>query len=534
MERRTFLTSITSACLGVLTAPRRVLAADVEIDVGVDAPGAVISPFLYGQFIEHLGGVIYDGIWVGARSPIRNVGGIRARFVEDMKRLGSTALRWPGGCFADGYHWRDGIGPASARKHSYNFWETRMPPGMHATESNVFGVHEFMRLCRLIGAEPYLAANIGSGTPREFHDWVSYCNAPTGTESLAAERAANGDADPFRVKYWGVGNESWGCGGDMTPAEYATEYRRFVTQLPAYGDAFLIAAGPRGHQRDMDLAWTSGFFEAMSGHRSPVHGYSPHFYSDFRSTKMRVADFTAPEWYAVLLEAFRTERVIATHWDLMQKWDPEHHTKLVIDEWGVWYPVGEEIAPGHIFSQPLTLRDALHTAITFDVFNRYAGNIEMANVAQTVNCLHSLFLALGDHYTRTPPYYVFEMYAPHKGARVVPMRIEAADMTVSVPQGTASLPSLSGSASLRGKRVTVTLTNPSLDAPVTARLRFGSGARATEGRGTVLTHGDMRARNTFEAPEEVRLAPLAVAVASNSVLVEIPKHAVAAFEIGLA
>jgi alpha-L-arabinofuranosidase len=511
-----------------------VRAADVEVELGLETPGAVISPHIYGHFVEHLGGVIYDGIWVGRESRIPNVEGIRKQFVDDMTRLGAPNLRWPGGCFADGYHWRDGIGLATQRARRYNFWESRMPAGMHATETNRFGVHEFMRLCRLVRAEPYLAANVGSGSPREFHEWVSYCNAPAGTESLADERAANGASEPFRVKYWGVGNESWGCGGDMSPGEYATHYRRFVTQFPAYVTPFLTAAGPRGHSRDMDIGWTSGFFEAMQGgHRSAVDGFSLHFYSDFRNHAMRVADFTAAEWYAVLLEGFRTGDVIEAHWAAMSRYDPQHVTKLVIDEWGVWYKPGEEITPAYILSQPVTLRDALHTAITFDIFNRHADKIAMANVAQTVNCIHSLFLAIEDKYTRTPPYYVFEMYRPHMGARHVPMRIRSADLTVPIQQGTAKMPALSGSASLRDTRVTLTLTNPSVDAPVATRIRLTGGARVVEAHGTVLTHGDMRARNTFESPNEVSPASLAVKPDGDTVTVDLPKHSVTAVELRL-
>jgi alpha-L-arabinofuranosidase len=535
MQRRTFLTSLACTGLSTLAGSRLILAADTEIELAPDTPGPRINPHIYGHFIEHLGGVIYDGIWVGRNSRIPNVDGIRTRFVDDMKRIGAPNVRWPGGCFADGYHWRDGIGPGDRRPRTYNFWESRMPPGVHATETNQFGVHEFVRLCRLMGAEPYLAANVGSGTPKEFHDWVSYCNAPAGTESLADQRASNGDKVPFGVKYWGVGNESWGCGGDMKPGEYAIEYRKFVTQFPAYVPPFLIATGPRGHSRDMDIGWTNGFFEAMQGgHRSPVHGFSPHFYTDFRNNPMRVADFTAPDWYAVLLEGLRTESVIEAHWNAMGKYDPEHRTKLVIDEWGVWYRPGEEITPGYILSQPVTLRDALHTAITFDIFNRHADKIEMANVAQTVNCIHSLFLALEDKYTRTPPYYVFEMYRPHMGARHVPMRVRADELTVTVQQGTAKMPALTGSASIREKRVTVTLTNPSVHAPLATRIRFAGGARASEARGTVLTHRDMRARNTFENPDEVRPASLAVNVGGDSVVVELPKQSVTAIEIQLA
>jgi alpha-N-arabinofuranosidase len=285
----------------------------------------------------------------------------------------------------------------------------------------------------------------------------------------------------------------------------------------------------------MDLGWTEGFFAAMQGgHRSPVHGFSLHFYSDFRNNKTRVADFKAPDWYAVMLEGLRTETVINEHWKIMGKYDPQHRTKLVIDEWGVWYQPGEEIGPDYILSQPVTLRDALHTAITFDIFNRHADKIEMANVAQTVNCIHSLFLALEDKYTRTPPYYVFEMYRPHLGARSVPLQIRAEQMTVPVQEGTAKIAGLTGSASLREKRLTVTLTNASVDSPITARIRLAGGARASEGRGTVLTHSDMRARNTFQNPTEVRLASLPVKLSGETLAVEIPKQAVAAIEIQLA
>ena len=532
MDRRRFLKSAAIGGTAILASARKSYAADCEIEIATDKPGATISPHLYGHFIEHLGGVIYDGIWVGRNSSIPNIEGIRKQFVDDMKRIGAPNLRWPGGCFADGYHWRDGIGPSAKRPRTYNYWERQMPAGKHATETNQFGVHEFIRLCRLIGAEPYLAANVGSGSPREFHDWVSYCNAPSGTESLADERAANGDKDPFRVRYWGVGNESWGCGGDMKPGEYATQYRQFVTQFPAYVTPFLVATGPRGHSRDMDLAWTTGFFEAMQGgHRSPVNGFSLHFYSDFRNNKTNVADFKPPDWYAVLLEGLRTEAVIEAHWNAMGKYDSQHRTRFVIDEWGVWYKPGEEIKPDYILSQPVTLRDALHTAITFDIFNKHCDKIEMANVAQTINCIHSLFLALEDKYTRTPPYYVFEMYRPHMGGRLVPMQVNGNELTVPVQEGSAKIPCLIGSASLREKRLTVTLTNPSLESSVTARVRLAMGARPTEARGVALTHSDMRAANTFQRTNEVRPASLPVKVIGEGLALEIPRQAVVAIEI---
>ena len=344
MNRRDFLKAGAAATVGVLATSRLAFAADAEIVLSPGEPGSVISPHLYGHFIEHLGGVIYDGVWVGRNSSIPNVEGIRKQFVDDMKRIGAPNLRWPGGCFADGYHWRDGIGKASGRPRTYNFWQRRMPAGTDATETNQFGVHEFMHLCRLIGAEPYVAANVGSGTPSEFHDWVSYCNAPAGTLSLAEERAANGDPQPFSIKYWGVGNESWGCGGSMRPEEYATKYRQFVTQFPSYTEPFLVATGPRGHSADGDIGSTTGFFESMRGFELPK-GFSLHFYTDLRPTPMKAGDFKAPEWYEVLLRGVRLDKLIDDHWKEMGKIDASHRTKLVIDEWGVWYAPARKLLP---------------------------------------------------------------------------------------------------------------------------------------------------------------------------------------------
>jgi alpha-N-arabinofuranosidase len=507
------------------------VAADAEVVLSPGAPGPAINPHVYGHFVEHLGGVVYDGIWVGRGSKVPNVDGIRKRFVDDMKAIGAPNLRWPGGCFADGYHWRDGIGPADRRPRTYNFWEPRMPKGVHATETNEFGTHEFLRLCRLVGAEPYLAANVGSGTPREFHDWVLYCNAPPGTVSLAGDRARNGSKEPFAVRYWGVGNESWGCGGDMTGGEYATEYRRFVTQVPEYAPTFLVAAGPRGHSADRDLAWTEGFFEGMRGHRSRVDGFALHYYTDFRQTKEDGAAFDEKGWYAVLEKGARIESIVEEHWRIMARHDPEHRTKLVVDEWGNWYRGGTELGPPYLLSQSITLRDALHTAITFDAFNRHADKIEMANVAQTINCLHSLFAAVEDRYVRTPAYHVFEMYRPHMGARLVPLRTTMPERTVPVLEGSARIPALFGSASIRERRLTVTLTNPSLDDAVPAQVRLEGGGRVAEGRGTVLTHEKMTATNTFDEPDTVTPSPLAVEVRGDGARVSIPAKAVVALEL---
>jgi alpha-N-arabinofuranosidase len=318
----------------------------------------------------------------------------------------------------------------------------------------------------------------------------------------------------------------------MKPGEYATLYRQFITQFPVYTEPFFVATGPRGHSQDMDLDWTRGFFAGLQGHpRSRVHGLGLHFYTDFRPTSVIPEKSTAREWYAVLAKGLLMEPIIEKHWAIMGEFDPEHFTKFVIDEWGTWYATGALIAPGYILSQIITLRDAVHAALTFDVFNRHVEKIAMANIAQTVNCLHSLFLAHEDKYTRTPAYYTFEMYRPHMGARRVPLRIKIPELTVPVLEGTAKLPGLSGSASIREKRLTVTLTNPSLDAAVAAWIRLAGGARVTEARGSVLTHENIAAANTFENPHKVEPAKLSVNISGGAAQVTIPKQAVVALEL---
>jgi alpha-N-arabinofuranosidase len=536
MKRRIFLKA-AGASIASLAIPRLARAADAEIELTPAKPGPRINAHIYGHFIEHLGGVIYDGIWVGRNSKIPNVGGIRKQFVDDMKRIGAPNLRWPGGCFADGYHWRDGIGATGKRPRTYNYWEYRMPEGLHAVEGNHFGIHEFMQLCRLVGAEPYVAANVGSGTPQEFHDWVSYSNAPAGTLSLAGERAANGDKEPFNIRYWGVGNESWGCGGNMTGGEYATEYRKFISQFPAYVRPFWVATGPRGHSADGDTEWTEGFFEGMQRVRGlgvRVDGFALHYYTDFRQTNEDGAKFDEKGWYAVLHKGIHIENVMNDHWRIMGKYDREHRTKFVLDEWGNWYKGGTELGPHYILSQTMTLRDALHAAMTFDIFNRNAEKMEMANVAQTINCLHSLFAAVEDKYTRTPAYYAFEMYQPHMGADHVPMSIKVPELSVPTLESTVRMAGLSGSASIRAKQLCVTLTNPSLNEAVHARVRLAGGGQISEGQGTLLTHEDMAATNTFDNPNEVALSKLAVGVSGGVATVNIPAKAVVALDLRIA
>ena len=448
MDRRSAIARIAKTgslvAVGTLKAagplcasPRNAGRADgspMAVNVLLGEPTATISPALYGQFAEHLGGVIYDGIWVGTDSKVPNIGGIRQALVEHVRRLGRVVVRWPGGCFADAYHSRDGIGPRSAPRR-FGRWREE-------TESNQFGTHEFMHFCRLCNVEPYFAANVGTGSPEEFQRWVEYANAPPGRTTLADERVSNGDRDPFRVRYWGVGNESWGCGGKFTPEDYCTQYRKFTEWLPDYGvHPYLIASGPNGN----DLNWTRRFFQKWRDYaRTPLAGWAAHYYC---GTTGHALKFSRDQWYEMLEKANRMERLITDQWGVLSEFDSSHRVKLIIDEWGCWHPPGTEINPRHQLEQQCCLRDALCTALTLDTFNRHADKIDMANVAQLVNNLNTLFLADGDKFVATPNFYVFEMYRAHHGAKGVRLEVEAPSISFSAAGGSRQIFRVAGSAS---------------------------------------------------------------------------------------
>jgi alpha-N-arabinofuranosidase len=466
-------------------------AAGFAVTVLLNEPIGTIRPSLYSQFAEHIGGVIYDGVWVGPESKVANFEGIRRTLVEHVRQLGPVVVRWPGGCFADKYHWRDGIGPRASRPRRFGRWREE-------TETNQFGTHEFIRFCGLSGVQPYFAANVGTGAPEEFQQWVEYANAPAGSTSLADLRAANGDREPFGVRYWGVGNESWGCGGKFTPEDYCREYRRFTDWLPHYGvPLYLIAAGPDGNNRE----WTHRFFAKWAdGQRAPIQGWAPHYYC---GTTGHALEFTQDQWYEQLHKANRMETLIKDQWGALGEFDRDHSIKLVIDEWGSWHPAGTEINKRHLFEQMSTLRDALVAALSLDTFNRHAEKVDMANVAQLVNNLHSLFLADGDRFVATPNFLVYTLYRRHQGAKSVRIDIEAPEVSFRGEGRGLGIFRLAGSASRADSNaVTVTLvhTHATEPAEVVVRLRGGS---AKHVRHTVLTHRELNAHNTFEQPETI-------------------------------
>jgi alpha-N-arabinofuranosidase len=503
-SRRQFIKTVAAGGAAIMAA-RSAKAAEGRIEILLDEPVGTISPDLYGHFTEHIGGVIYDGIWVGEDSKIPNIGGIRRELVEHMKRIKPSVVRWPGGCFADSYNWRDGIGPRAQRPRRTNFWEVdeflrRAPDGPQKYEPNQFGTNEFMHFCRLIGAQPYVAANVRSLTPRDFYEWVDYCNAPAGVNTLAEQRAANGDRDPFRVRFWGVGNESWGCGGNFTPEEYAMQFRKFTAWVPGHGVRLaFIGSGPNGG----DYEWTRHFFAKLTergrGQLNDLYGWALHYYCG-TAGKGQAIDFTVEDWYELLGKAEYMEALITMHWAIMGETDREHRVKLIVDEWGAWHRPGTEVAPTYLFGQTSTLRDALVAALTLDIFNRHADKVAMANVAQLINNLHSLFLAREDKFTVTPNFHVFEMYAAHHGGKSVRTLFSASP--VGGGRGKPSIVrGLSGSVSLHEpKQLVLTVVNPHATEPRVAEIAL-HGAKIQSAQTRTLTSADIHAHNSFDEPD---------------------------------
>jgi alpha-N-arabinofuranosidase len=409
----------------------------------------------------------------------------------------------------------------------------KAPDGPAKYDPNEFGTNEFAHFCKLIGAQPYLAANIRSNTARDFYEWVEYCNAPASQTTLAAQRAENGDRDPFNIRFWGVGNESWGCGGNFTPEEYATEFRRFTAWVPSYGIPLaFIGSGPNGG----DIDWTKKFFAKLTerdrNHVKLLHGWALHYYCG-TTGKGSAIDFTVDDWYALLAKAVVMEKLITSHWAAMGEIDNKHHVKLVVDEWGAWHRAGTEVAPTHLFGQTSTMRDALIAALTLDIFNRHADKVAMANVAQLINNIHSLFLAAEDKFVTTPNFHVFEMYAAHHHGKSLRTIFEAP--AIDLPGGKGNqLSGLAGSASLHDKRLVLTVVNTHATATRVADLRV-RGAKIISASGVVLRADDIHAHNTFTEPDAVKARLLTgVEARGDSFNYSFPPASVTRLDLGLA
>ena len=517
MRRRDFLRD-TALGTGALLASRWASFAHAfesntrgaRVEVLLDEPLGTISPNIYGHFAENLSGVIYDGMWVGENSKIPNINGIRKELVEEMRKIKASVVRFPGGCFADSYDWRDGIGPADKRPRRTNFWEdgeSPSAPASHKYDPNQFGTNEFVHFCKLIGSEPYLAANVRSLTAQDFYRWVEYCNSPKGSTTLADVRAAGGYSDPFNVRYWGVGNESWGCGGNFTPQEYAVEFRRWTTWVPQFHQELsFIASGPNVE----DWNWTRGFLEEVlkkgHGQLRSIYGMALHHYAwnlsrgatqDWVKGKRDALQFEPVDWYELLREGDRMEGLITGHWQVMSEFDPEHSIKLVVDEWGPWYRPGNEATASNQLEQIPTLRDAVFSGMTLDIFNRHAEKVGMANCAQLINCLNSLYLAHEEKFCVTPVGHVFAMYAEHQGGQGLRTIFSAPDVTYDRNGKPARFWGLKGSASLHDKQLVLTVVNPDVSAARESEISV-RGASIQSGSATTLTHTDIHAHNSFE------------------------------------
>ena len=520
-------------------------AADSRIEVLFDEPLGTISSNIYGHFAENLGGVLYDGIWVGEKSRIANVDGLRTELIEHMRKIKAPVIRYPGGCFADSYDWRDGIGPAEKRPRRTNFWandETDKTPANHRYDPNAVGTNEFVHFCKLIGAEPYLAANVRSLPASAFYQWVEYCNSPAGSTTLADVRAAAGYTDPFQVKYWGVGNESWGCGGEFTPQEYAVEFRRYSTWLPRFGEHLnLIASGPNTD----DWSWTREFLAELSrkgpGALHRVYGVALHHYAwnlsrgktqEWVAGKGDALAFDAVDWYELLREGERMEGLITGHWQVLSEFDREHRIKLVVDEWGPWYRPGSEATPGDLLEQMPTLRDALFSGMTLDIFNRHPEKVGMANCAQLINCLNSLYLAHEDKFVITPVGHVFELYASHQGGSALRTIFSAPTLHYDRDAKPATFWGLKGSASVRDKNLTITVVNPSTSEPRLTEVAL-RGASVKEASISWMSNSDIHAHNTFEQRNVVVPQAKSLGVSGGALVIEFPPSSVAALNIQL-
>lgn len=463
------------------------VSAQVRVSVHESDPGPVIPKEIYGQFSEHLGRCIYDGIWVGPDSSIPNINGYRIDVLEALKALKVPVLRWPGGCFADEYHWRDGIGPRESRPRMINSnWGGTL-------EDNSFGTHEFLDLCEMLGTEPYISGNVGSGSVEELAKWVEYMTARGGT--VAEQRAANGRKEPWKVKYIGIGNESWGCGGNMTPEYYSDLYRRYATYCRDYDGNHLykVASGAS----DYDYNWTKVLMEQV-GHRADA--VSLHYYTitDWNH-KGSATDFTDGEYYDIIAKALEIEEVLRNHEHIMDTYDPQRRIDLLLDEWGTWFDVEPGTNPGHLFQQN-SMRDALVAAMSLNIFNKHTARLKMANIAQIVNVLQSMVLTQGDKMLLTPTYHVFRMFNGHQDAVAIPVSF-ACD-TLQAPSGRLySTLSVSASRTKAGKLL-VTLANPCLDKPQVVSLTFDAFLPKTVS-GEILQAKDVRAHNTFEKPQQV-------------------------------
>ena len=514
----------TAFSIGFLTAPAfyRAQAKISEpnkatLVIRSDQPKGIINRNIQGQFAEHLGRLIYEGLWVGEGSPIQNTRGLRNDVVGALKELRIPVLRWPGGCFADEYHWRDGIGPRDKRPMRPN-------ASWGGQDTNAFGTHEFMDLCEMLGAEPYINGNLGSGTPQEMMEWIEYMTSDS-ESTLARLRRQNGRDKPWKVPYFAAGNESWGCGGEMRPEYYADEYRRYATFIKDYSGNHIQKLAVGSH--DDYYTWTEVL---MAQAARQMQGLSLHYYTLPTSNWQRkgsATQFEEKEWHATIVRTLRIDEFIEKHSAIMDKYDPQKRVGLMVDEWGTWYDPEPGKNMGALYQQN-TLRDAVVAAINLNIFNKHSDRVQMANIAQMVNVLQAMVLTDKEKMVLTPTYYVFKMYKVHQGATLIPSDLSAPEYKVDQ----ASVPSVSASASRdKDGRLHLSIVNldPNRSAEITTKV---AGSTVRDITGEVLTASMMNAMNTFENPNAVKPTPFSsYKIQDSQVILRIPPKSVVVLEL---
>ncbi len=488
------------------------MAKQIKMLINTDDKQGHINREIYGNFSEHLGRCIYNGIYVREDSDIPNIHGLRKDIIDALKNIKLPVLRWPGGCFADEYHWKDGIGDKNDRKKIINTnWGG-------VVEDNSFGTHEFMELCELVGCEPYIAGNVGSGTVRELSEWVEYMTFD-GVSPMADLRKKNGHEKAWKLKYLGIGNENWGCGGHMTPEYYADQYKQFASFCKNYNDnkLYKIACGPNA----ADYNWTDVMMKKLGRPGEWfADGLSLHFYTvpDWNN-KGYATEFDRDGYYDVLSAAGYIDELITRHSEIMNRYDPDGSVALIVDEWGTWYDVEKGTNPGFLYQQN-TMRDAMVAAISLNSFNRHCKRVKMANIAQVVNVLQAVILTEGEMMIKTPTYHVFDLFKDHQDGDAVYCYSQNENMKEG-----RNTPMISSSASVKDGVLTLTVANCGLDDDVDIVCEL-SGIAPSKASARILT-GDVHDHNTFDDPEKVIISDYDARIDDGKLKIKLPACSVA-------
>ena len=489
--------------------------AQNQVVLNADQGKEIINKNIYGHFAEHLGNCIYNGFYVGDTNKIiPNTNGVRNDIIEALKKLKVSNLRWPGGCFADTYHWKDGVGPKDKRPAIINRWWGGV------TEDNSFGTHDFLNMCELLGAQPYLAGNVGSGTVQELTDWTQYVNGKPNTSPMSTWRVQNGRKEPWNVSIWGVGNEAWGCGGNMKPEYYANVFRQYSTYMTDWSNSDKLFRVASGANVD-DYNWTEVLMRDIP--HNMMEGVALHHYANVKwSEKGSATDYTEQQYFATMKSALRMEELVTRHSTIMDKYDPKKKIALVVDEWGGWYEVEKGTNPGFLYQQN-TMRDAMIAGVTLNVFHNHCDRVRMANLAQTVNVLQAVILTSKEKMIITPTYHVLEMYNVHQDATMLPVTLITNDYVL----GNEKLPAVSVSASKDKDGVThISLVN--IDASKSQSIIINiRGAKYNSVSGRILTSKNLQDYNSFDQSNKIQPAVFKDARLSADLLqVQLPPFSV--------